>query len=391
MRSPPQSPFTIFWRFLSLGLISFGGPIAHIGYFQKTFVEKLHWLDQATFMHITAGCQLLPGPASSQLGFAIGLRSGGLAGAVAAFLGFTLPSFLIMTVVAVYAPVTTTWMQAVIAGLKLAAAVVVADACLTMFINFCNTPIRKGIAALATLAMLIVPAPGMQMFILLLAAFAGELPNRAQLKLGLQTQSYRNHRAVIAAILFGALFLASLWLVDASNPWLRLWSGFYQSGSLVFGGGHVVLPLLQQQVGELVGNDTFLLGYASAQAVPGPLFTLASFLGAEISTQAPWLGALTATMAVFLPGFLLVLVFAKTWEATAVNAVWAGIFARVNAAVVGLLLAAFFQPVLVSAVTGALDTVIAVGGLIALRVAKVGVLWLLLAMVVIASGRYFLQ
>ena len=390
MSTSKHSYIEIFWRFLGLGLISFGGPVAHIGYFQKAFVERWQWLDQATFMRLTAGCQLLPGPASSQLGFAIGLRAGGLIGAVAAFIGFTLPSFLIMASLAIFAPTDQTWGQVIINALKLTAVVVVADACLTMFKNFCQTPMQRGIAAAAALIILVVPASVVQLAVIVAAALAGDIPNRKNLLNDIQWRQAFSGRPAVALGMFAALFVATPLLLMLASPWLQAWAGFYQSGSLVFGGGHVVLPLLQQHVGEAVGNEQFLLGYAGAQAIPGPLFTFASFLGATLFEQSPWLGALITTAALFLPGFLLVLAFERFWSAEQQNSPFSGVFARVNAAVVGLLLAAFVQPVLTSAVTGGGDTIIVILGIIAVRAFKLSVLWLIVAMVAIAVARHWL-
>ncbi len=381
------TPFAIFWQFLGLGLMSFGGPIAHIGYFQKTFVERLRWLDQATFMQLTTLCQLLPGPASSQLGFAIGLKHGGLGGALAAFLGFTLPSFILMACLAIYAPAEQPWVHTTLLGLKLAAVVVVADACWSLFIRFCDTPYRKGIAAVTTLALLVFPAQFTQILLLAVAALAGEKPNWRALT---QRAEGRRRPAVNWLFISFALLLLAGPLLALAGGLGRLWAGFYQSGSLVFGGGHVVLPLLQQFVGDSLDNDHFLLGYASVQAVPGPMFTFASFLGAELTPNQPWLGAVTATIAIFTPGFLLVLATVKGWQSSWQQSALQPVFARVNAAVVGLLLAAFLQPVLVTGVTNGVDTTVAVVGLILVRTVKLSVLWLLLGMVATAWLRSFL-
>ena len=390
MSTSKHSFIDIFWRFLGLGLVSFGGPVAHIGYFQKAFVERWHWLDQTTFMRLTAGCQLLPGPASSQLGFAIGLRAGGLTGAIAAFIGFTLPSFLIMASLAMFAPGDQAWGQVIIGALKLTAVVVVADACLTMFKNFCQTPLQRGIAAVAALVILVVPSAFVQLLVIVAAALAGNIPNKQTLLSDIDWRQRIRGRPTVALIAFALLFIATPILVTLANPWLQTWGSFYQAGSLVFGGGHVVLPLLQQHVGESVGSEQFLLGYAGAQAIPGPLFTFASFLGAALFDQAPWIGALVTTLALFLPGFLLVLAFERFWTTEQQSSRLTEVFARVNAAVVGLLLAAFVQPVLTSAVAGGVDTAVVIGGLIAVRAAKLSVLWLIVTMVAVAAVRFWL-
>ncbi len=378
--------FAVFFRFLTLGLLSFGGPIAHIGYFQKTFVERLQWLDQAAFMKLTTLCQVLPGPASSQLGFAIGLQRAGISGALAAFIGFTLPSFIIMTCVATYAPVDHPQVIAIIAGLKLAAVVVVADACMTMFQRFCDTPFRKGVAAVTTLSILLWPSAITQIGLLAIAAVAGTRP-QIHWPEALRSTRSRLFSAPGLALAGFALILVVTPVLLLMDDWSRLWAMFYQAGSLVFGGGHVVLPLLEAQVGDLMEQDQFLMGYASAQAIPGPMFTFASFLGAEILPQTPWIAALVATLAIFTPGFLLVLAFVRGWNNANDNPALNAVFARVNAAVVGLLLAALVQPVLVSAVHGGLDTFLVLVGLLAVRLFKLSVLWLLLGMVVIALAR----
>ena len=366
--------------------MSFGGPIAHIGYFQKAFVERLQWLSDAEFMKLTSLCQVLPGPASSQLGFAIGLKQAGLAGGIAAFIGFTLPSFLIMAGIAVFAPLEEAIVTTLVTGLKLAAVVVVADACMSMFTKFCNTPFRKGIAAATTLNMLLWPSVITQIALLVIAAVAGERP---KLKIAEFASTARQNLLTPSGLGLGlfVLLLAATPLLYWGGGLGELWASFYQSGSLVFGGGHVVLPLLQAQVGDLIQEDQFLLGYASAQGIPGPMFTFASFLGAEILPERAWIAALIATLAIFTPGFLLVLAFVKGWRQQTENPALNAVFARVNAAVVGLLLAALVQPVLVSAVHGGLDTFLVVAGLVAVRGFKLSVLWLLLAMVVIALLR----
>ena len=332
----------VFWRFLLLGCVSFGGPAAHIGYFQQAFVEKLKWLDQAAYARLIALSQFLPGPGSSQIGFAVGLQRAGLAGGLAAFIGFTLPSFLLLYGLAILdsdmmmSPVA----QSIVASLKLVALVVVLDAVFKMQDSFCKKHLHTGIAVFATVVLLGVPSVFSQMVVLVLAAIVGffygeKAPDAANGKTGI-------HIRWFPVALFVLLFLF-LPLVVSLSSWVELFSAFYQSGSLVFGGGHVVLPLLQQTLGEAVSSDRFLLGYATAQAVPGPMFTLASFLGAELSPDNALPGALIATAGIFLPGFLLVYGLQSGWEAIASRAGIAGAVAGINAAVVGLLYAVFFQ------------------------------------------------
>lgn len=376
MNTATQSPISLFVRFLALGLVSFGGPVAHIGYFHKTFVTKLKWLDDATFMSMTTFCQAVPGPASSQLGFAIGWRLGGYTGAIAAFLAFTLPSFLLMTALAIYAPTDNLWMQAVIAGLKLAAVVVVADACMTMFTNLCTNKYRQGIAAVSALALLTVPALWMQIAVIGAAAGAGKMPSITRPKLRLSANSS-------FFMLFLLLLLASVCLLAfvPGSTVIELASRFYQVGSLVFGGGHVVLPLIDQQFQSQLSQDQLLTGYAAAQAVPGPMFTFASFIGAELNPNNPWLGAVIATIAIFAPGFLLVVAGLDRWQALMARADFSALAARVNAAVVGLLFAALLGTVMPTALIDGPSSILALVGLIAVRLFKLPLLWLLLILV----------
>lgn len=372
---------TIFWQFLLLGLVSFGGPVAHIGYFQKAFVERLKWLDQQTFMSLNALCQLLPGPASSQLGFAIGLKKGGLLGALAAFLGFTLPSFLIMAAIAIYTPENSQWLGTTITGLKLAAVIIVADACITLFNKFCDNPYRRGIAAVTTLALLAFSHPLMPIALLIIAACAGQIPSFSN---PLKRKFNVTDRSFWCASIFIAFWLVPLGAALINQPLLSLWAQFYEAGSLVFGGGHVVLPLLQQQIGDALSTDQFLTGYASAQAVPGPMFTFASYLGAELFSSSPWTGAVIATLAIFMPGFLLILMFERHWQHSLQSEALTLVFARVNAAVVGLLLATLINPVMSSSLASGGQTAMAIIGLIALRLFKLPVLAILAATIAYA-------
>lgn len=355
---------SVFWQFFMLGWVSFGGPAAHIGYFQRHFVQKLGWLPQDRFAATLALCQFLPGPASSQLGFAIGYQRAGLGGAIAAFLGFTLPSFALMLALALlgqhYAdsPVTS----AVVSGLKLFALVVVADAVLTMAGQFCRQRLPLTLAVGTAAGLWLWPGLAAQFVALLAAAVVGAL--------WLRRDSGEPGRSPAVnwpfLLLFAGLFL--LLPVLARDGSARLFADFYQAGSLVFGGGHVVLPLLQNLLADSLSSEAFLTGYAAAQAMPGPMFTLATFLGAELLPQSPLLGALIATFGVFLPGFLLLLALLNGWQSLAANPRMAGAIAGVNASVVGLLLAALYQPVFVASVTGAPALAAAALGLLALRV-----------------------
>lgn len=383
-----KNVWEVFWRFLFLGCLSFGGPAAHMGYFRQAFVEKLKWLDDDAYAKLIALSQFLPGPGSSQVGFALGLRKAGLAGGIAAFVGFTLPSFLLIYFAATLSADTQhPLLNGLIHGLKLLAVVVVADAVLGMSKNFCTNNVTYTIAAFTAVALLLAPSLWLQMGVLIAAAILGGLKltsaasETAQPKQTIKLAPF----FVFALLLFGLPFIAN------QNQWLGLFSDFYQSGSLVFGGGHVVLPLLQQTLAESVDTDRFILGYAFAQAVPGPMFSMATFLGADIGTgftdSQAFLGALVATLAIFLPGFLLVLTFHGAWENLASKPKVAGAVAGINASVVGLLLAALYNPVFASTVSSTLDVALVILGFLVLRVFQLPILVLVCGFA--ASGMAF--
>ena len=362
----------VFIQFLWLGCISFGGPAAHIGYFQRTFVQRLGWLTQAEFARLLALCQLLPGPASSQLGFAIGRHRAGLGGALSAFLGFTLPSFLLLLAAAIGIGQlgSNLWLDAALHGLKLLALIVVADAVFTMSRQFCATGMTQGIMVVTAAALWWQPGLLTQLLILAGAALicarsqrgAGSVPASAELPSAASSQPHWP-----TLLLFGILFIG---LPLLGNPLGQLVADFYRAGSLVFGGGHVVLPLLQESVGHTLNEQPFLTGYSLAQLVPGPMFTLATYLGAQLQPEMPMLGALLATLALFAPGFLLLWAVGPCWQQWLAQPRLAGAVTGINAAVVGLLLAALYQPVWQSAVLAPTDLALAAIGFYLLRVVK---------------------
>ena len=365
----------LFWRFLALGCISFGGPAAHIGYFRTAFVERLKWLDEAAYGRLVALSQFLPGPSSSQVGFAIGYQRAGVAGGVAVFLGFTLPSFVLLYLLAIAgsAVTDTVYFGGFVKGLKLLAVVVVADAVLGMYATFCKSRLAGALCVLTASALLVAPSMATQFAVLATGALIGwrflrapEAPSGGRLRFSWLPLT------LFFLLLIGLPILASL------SPNLDLLSRFYQTGSLVFGGGHVVLPLLQQTVGDALSVDRFLLGYAAAQAIPGPMFAMSAFLGAEMTPDHALAGALIAVLGIFLPGFLLILSFHDTWESLARKPGAAGAVAGVNASVVGLLLAALYQPVFVNAVFSPLDLALAIVGFFLLRVLRLPILALVL-------------
>ncbi|EHU9439957.1 chromate efflux transporter [Vibrio vulnificus] len=401
----------IFKTFFWLGWISFGGPAAHIGYFRHTFVEKLKWISDEEYAQLVALSQFLPGPGSSQVGFGLGYKKGGLPGACAAFLGFTLPSVVIMLLLAlVSSQVTDTALfQNVVHGLKLLAVVVVADAAWGMYKNFCRSPLTVGICVATAVALLVFSGIATQMAVLILAALIGVIALKGEnkatehsfkpsltplltfaallllLPLLATTQPLVrlfNEFYQAGSLVFGGghvvLPLLLLPLLATTQPLVRLFNEFYQAGSLVFGGGHVVLPLLQNIVGEQISQDAFLTGYAAAQAVPGPMFTFATYIGYVLHPSSPILGAIVATLAVFLPGFLLMLGVLKNWQLLAANPRVSGALQGVNAAVVGLLVAALYQPVFSSAVSSGLDVGLILIGFYLQKQIKVPILALVL-------------
>ncbi|HHQ4712168.1 TPA: chromate efflux transporter [Aeromonas veronii] len=362
----------VFIQFLWLGCISFGGPAAHIGYFQRTFVQRLGWLTQAEFARLLALCQLLPGPASSQLGFAIGRHRAGLGGALTAFLGFTLPSFLLLLAAAIGIGQlgSNLWLDAALHGLKLLALIVVADAVLTMSRQFCATRMTQGIMVVTAAALWWQPGLLTQLLMLAGAALicarsqsgAGSRPASAELPSAASSQPHWP-----TLLMFGILFIG---LPLLGSPLGQLVADFYRAGSLVFGGGHVVLPLLQESVGHTLNEQQFLTGYSLAQLVPGPMFTLATYLGAQLLPGTPLLGAVSATLALFVPGFLLLWAVGPCWQQWLARPRLAGAVTGINAAVVGLLLAALYQPVWQSAVLAPTDLALAAIGFHLLRVVK---------------------
>lgn len=379
-----RTMFSIFKTFFLLGCYSFGGPAAHIGYFREHFVIKKAWLTDDEFAQFVALSQFLPGPGSSQVGFAIGYQRGGLAGACAAFLGFTLPSVVLLLMFAAFGSqlINGDSYQAIIHGLKLLAVVVVADATWGMYKNFCQSKTTVGLCVLTALVLLLSPGVISQVLLLVLAAIVGMY--RLTGPMVTPQQAFRASKWPLGLFLVLLLVLPFLPL---DWPLLHLFNDFYQAGSLVFGGGHVVLPLLQNLVGEQLSKDAFLTGYAAAQAVPGPMFTLASYFG-YVMSDTPLLGSLLATLAVFLPGFLLLLGVLKNWQLLATQPKVAGALKGVNAAVVGLLISALYQPVFTEAVFQAEDMACVLAGLFLLKKMHWPVLWVILFLLLTALLRW---
>jgi chromate transporter len=368
-----SAPFEVFRASLGLGLTSFGGPIAHLGYFERMYVQKLRWLSAADYAAIVALCQLLPGPSSSQVGFLIGYRRAGWGGGLAAWTGFTLPSALLMYGFALSASgLAGPFMRILVHGLLLTAVSVVAQAVWRMARSLCPDRRRKAIAILALALLIFQSSTSLQVAAMVVGALGGWLlcrGARASEFVPLAGVGPRTAWSLVAAV--GGLLLG-LPILAALDPHglIAFTNIFYRTGALVFGGGHVVLPILRDALVPTgwVSDHTFLTGYGSAQALPGPLFTFAAYLGAA-SAPGPGSGlwAALALFAIFLPGLLLAVAGLSLWGrlggAQSVQAAIAGI----NAAVVGVLGAALYRPVCTTAIHSSLDFAVAVIGLVLLE------------------------
>ena len=367
----------IFLIFLRLGLTSFGGPVAHIAYFRDEFVARRKWFSENTYSEIVALCQFLPGPASSQVGLAIGLSAAGYRGAFAAWLGFTLPSAIAITLFALgmnafsYDAIT-----GVVHGLKIVAVAIIAQAIWGMAKTLCPDLARIALMIIATLIVSFIPNSIGQVAAIAACGLLG---------LGLvklESTSKESELLISSSKKVGCCFLALFFILLIGLPVIshlhptqtnEMISSFYQAGSLVFGGGHVVLPLLQTEVvttGHL-DNETFLAGYGAAQAVPGPLFTFASFLGASVyGGELGWYGSLICLLAIFLPAFLLIAGVLPFWQSIRTNNYAQRILAGANAGVVGLLIAVLYNPVWSSAVHSASDIILVAAAFASLMLLK---------------------
>ena len=388
-RPHPGTVAEVFWVFLRLGVTSFGGPVAHLGYFREAFVARRQWLGDRAYADLVALCQFLPGPASSKVGMAIGLQRAGFAGLLAAWVGFTLPSAVLLVAFA-YGLTSlgdvsgAGWIQ----GLMAAAVAVVAQAVMGMARTLTPDAKRATIAAAGMIVVLLIPSPLTQVAVILAAALAGLFWLRAGTPAGSDEAPFtvRVPRWVGLACfaVFGALLALLPLLAATGNPVARMVDGFYRAGALVFGGGHVVLPLLEADTVQtgLVSPDAVLAGYGAAQAVPGPLFTFAAYLGTIMNTPPNGLaGAGIALIAIFLPGTLLLLGALPFWQqlrhAPRVQRALMG----VNAGVVGILAAALYTPVFTDGITSIPALAVAVAAFVALLMWKVPP-WV----VVIAAG-----
>lgn len=368
----------VLQAFLSLGLTSFGGPVAHLGYFRTEFVERRQWLDDKSYSDLVALCQFLPGPASSQVGMALGQLRAGWLGSLMAWIGFTLPSALALIVLAYgmaqFSPLAA---SGAVHGLKVVAVAVVAQAVWGMAKSLCPDRTRAALACGAALLTLALPTWLGQVGAIVACGLIGlwrvRLPHPTPV---LHTGFGVSRRAGALALLVFLVLLMGLplWVLATGSPLWALVEGFYRSGALVFGGGHVVLPLLQTTVvpSGAVSQSAFLAGYGAAQAVPGPLFTFAAYLGAVMNGPlSGWQGGLVLLLAIFLPGWLLVMGALPFWDALRQRDAVRNAMAGVNAAVVGILLSALYDPVWTHAIEGPPDVGLALLALLALMVWRV--------------------
>jgi chromate transporter len=355
----------IFWAFLVMGATAFGGPVAHFGYFRTEFVDRRRWIDERGFADLVSLCQFLPGPASSQTGIAIGMIQRGWLGGVAAWLGFTTPAAIIMIGLGFGLSFAETAAgQGIVHGLKLAAVAVVANALWGMARNACGDAVRASFAAIACVAILFAGGAWFQLLVIAAAAIAGSLILRDS-PLDTSDGTSRSGNRAVGLLILAVFLLLLLGLpvlaetVKSGN--LDAFSGFYRVGALVFGGGHVVLPLLEAEVVPTgwTTTDAFLAGYGAAQAIPGPMFALTGYLGNVIDPGngylGGWTGGVLAIVAVFLPSFLLLGATLPYWDALRSRARIRSALSGVNAAVVGLLLAVLFTPVWTSSVRDSSD------------------------------------
>jgi chromate transporter len=382
-RSHAGAPLEVLRVFLKLGLMSFGGPVAHLGYFRREFVVKRGWLDERAYAEVVALSQFLPGPASSQTGFAIGLMRAGYLGGLAAWAGFTLPSAAAMTLFAygegaLHGPVG----DGLIHGLKLTAVAIVAQAVTGMARSLCPDRPRATIAVLALILTAFAQAAWAQLAVILFGALAGFFVCRtgADVAVAVAEAPVSRRMGIVFACVYFALLALSFVPMRAGAAALA--AAFYRSGALVFGGGHVVLPLLRAAVVDpgWVSDSAFLAGYGAAQAVPGPLFTFAAYLGAAASLPPGGIaGATLALVSIFAPGLLLMMAALVFWQGLRARGKARAAMAGVNAAVVGLLASALYDPVWTSAVQKPTDFAIAAAGFVALVVWRAPPLLVVLA------------
>lgn len=357
-----QTWLEIFFISIRLGLTSFGGPIAHLGYFHEEYVRRRKWMDEKSYADLAALCQFLPGPASSQVGIGIGVMRGGLLGGIISFIGFTLPSVIALIIFASILHTFDIGEAGWINGLKVVAVVVVAHAMIGMAKSLTPDLKRQAISLFALTTTLLWQTAYSQVSVILLAGLIGFILYRKQV---VQEEAQpiaqfpvsRRIGIICLTLFFGFLILFPILRNITSSEWIALFDSFYRSGSLVFGGGHVVLPLLEQEFVPTgwISEQQFLAGYGAAQAVPGPLFTFAAYIGAVMNG---WQGGVFATFAIFLPAFLLIIGTLPFWNALRSNTKIKGALMGINASVVGILISALYQPIWTSSIREPKDFVL---------------------------------
>ncbi len=354
--------FEILFVSTKLGLTSFGGPVAHLGYFHAEYIHRRKWMDEKSYADLVALCQFLPGPASSQVGIGIGVMRAGVLGGIFSFIGFTLPSVLALILFASLLHTFDVANAGWIHGLKIVAVVVVAHAIIGMANKLTPDLKRRTIALFALVITLIWQTAFTQVSVILLAGIIGYFMYRNENME--KAESIKNFRIshkigyICLSLFFGLLIILPILRKLFPNDWIALFDSFYRSGSLVFGGGHVVLPLLEQEFvrSAWLTSEQFLAGYGATQAVPGPLFTFAAYIGTVIHG---WQGGLFATFAIFLPAFLLILGTLPFWDTLRKNPSIKNALMGVNASVVGILISAFYTPIWTSSILRPIDFALA--------------------------------
>ncbi|WP_395341274.1 chromate efflux transporter [Ningiella sp. W23] len=376
-----MSLLNIFWIFLRLGCTSFGGPIAHLMYFRKRFVEQYHWLSEQEYARLLTLCQTLPGPASSQVGFAIGMHKGGLIGGILAFVGFTAPTVILLVAFANYLYLFSgEYGQAVIGGLMILSFVVVSQGLVGMCKSLSSTFLLAGISMLSFVLLVVLPSVWMQLSVIIGGAvihFAIVQARAANTATKETTHSTVRDEQVMGRPFMAWFALAGFIALFVLLPFISIQAdSFYRSGALVFGGGHVVLPLLEQNLADaaMISQADFLAGYGATQAMPGPMFGFAAYLGFISEQNGAYLGAIIATVCIFLPGFLLLIAALPYWNILCTKPRFNALIAGANAAVVGLLAAALYDPIITHALKTLPDVLIALVALTAAWRFKVHVL-----------------
>lgn len=340
-----------------LGLTSFGGPVAHLGYFHNEYIQRRKWMDEKSYAELVALCQFLPGPASSQVGIGIGVMRAGVLGGIVSFLGFTLPSVIALIIFALILQGLNIGDIGWIHGLKIVAVAVVAHAILGMAQKLTPDLKRKALALFALVVTLLWQTAFTQVGAIVISAIIGFILYKQHTESDdsrIQFPISRGFAVICLSLFFGLLILLPILREVTSLSWIAMFDSFYRSGSLVFGGGHVVLPLLEREFVPTgwLSEEAFLAGYGAAQAVPGPLFTFAAYLGAVMDG---WQGGLLATIAIFLPAFLLILGTLPFWDSLRRKPKIKGALMGMNAAVVGILISAFYQPIWTSSILAPID------------------------------------